>query len=258
MNSAARRSCANASAVQDRVNRTPDISDPPTGAPAAPRNGVEQKIRVLIAAENRLLGETLTRMLAKQGNFEADCIPLRVLAENFRVGGSEAEVLLLTSGGNLREDLEVVQRIHKAAPNMPILLLGRNADEQEFLQCVRAGVKGYLPQDATGEEVLQAIQAMAAGEAVCRGTLCGVLFRYFEQEAVGLPSAAVRQKLGLTRREQQLIPLIAQGLTNKEIANHFSLSEQTVKNHLYRMKHKTGAGDRLDIVQAYRVQGFLV
>jgi DNA-binding CsgD family transcriptional regulator len=64
--------------------------------------------------------------------------------------------------------------------------------------------------------------------------------------------------LGLSRRELQIIPLVAQGLTNKEIANHFSLSEQTVKNHLYRMKHKIGAEDRLEIVQLYRTQGFLV
>jgi DNA-binding NarL/FixJ family response regulator len=64
--------------------------------------------------------------------------------------------------------------------------------------------------------------------------------------------------MGLSRRELQIIPLIAQGLTNKEIANHFSLSEQTVKNHLYRMKHKIGAEDRLEMVQLYRTQGFLV
>jgi DNA-binding CsgD family transcriptional regulator len=73
--------------------------------------------------------------------------------------------------------------------------------------------------------------------------------------------AAVREcatAIGPVAARQQLIPLIAKGLTNKEIANYFSLSEQTVKNHLYRMKHKTGAGDRLDIVQLYRVQGFLV
>jgi len=70
-------------------------------------------------------------------------------------------------------------------------------------------------------------------------------------------SAGVRQQLGLTRREQQLIPLIAEGLTNKEIANRFCLSEQTVKNHLYRMKHKIGAGDRLGIVQVCRTQGFM-
>ena len=67
-----------------------------------------------------------------------------------------------------------------------------------------------------------------------------------------------RQRLGLTRREQQLIPLIAKGFTNKEIANHFSLSEQTIKNHLYRMKHKVGADNRLDIVQTCRTQGFLL
>jgi DNA-binding NarL/FixJ family response regulator len=61
--------------------------------------------------------------------------------------------------------------------------------------------------------------------------------------------------MGLTRREQQLITLMAEGLTNKEIANRFCPSEQTVKNH--RMKHKVGAGDRLGIVQVCRIQGFM-
>jgi DNA-binding NarL/FixJ family response regulator len=78
---------------------------------------------------------------------------------------------------------------------------------------------------------------------------------------VGCGRGSLRQRsppLGLSRRELQIIPLIAQGLTNKEIANHSSLSEQTVKNHLYRMKHKIGADDRLEIVQLYRTQSFLV
>ena len=87
---------------------------------------------------------------------------------------------------------------------------------------------------------------------------CGLLFNYFEREATSLPSGAARQQLGLTRREQQLIPLIAEGLTNKEIANRFCLSEQTVKNHLYRMKHKVGADNPLGIVQTCHTQGFLL
>ena len=128
----------------------------------------------------------------------------------------------------------------------------------EFFQCVRAGINGYLLRDASADEVLAGLQAVHAGEAVCPGSLCAMLFRYFQQEASALPCGSAHLRLGLTRREQQLVPLIAQGLTNKEIANHFSLSEQTVKNHLYRMKHKIGAQDRLDIVQLYRVQGFLV
>jgi DNA-binding NarL/FixJ family response regulator len=70
--------------------------------------------------------------------------------------------------------------------------------------------------------------------------------------------APARRRLGLTRREQQLVPLIAKGFTNKEIANHFCLSEQTVKNHLYHSKHKIGAEDRLNIVQRFRTEGLLL
>ena len=131
-------------------------------------------------------------------------------------------------------------------------------DATNFLQCIRAGVRGYLPRDASAEDVVEAVKAIHAGKAVCPGTLCAALFRYIEREATCFPSANAHQRLGLTRREQQLIPLVAEGLTNKEIANRFYLSEQTVKNHLYRMKQKIGAGDRLGIVQVCRTQGFMV
>lgn len=228
------------------------------GGRRATRRSLPEKIHVVVEAENRLLREALTRMLGKDNHIEVhgsegmDPDALKT-SQN-----SEAAILLISSQGNLNEDLDRIQRARSAAPKSRILVLGVAGDEKEFLQCVRAGVNGYLPQDASGEEVLSAIEALAAGEAVCRGAHCGVLFRYFERDSSALPSAAVRQKLGLTRREQQLIPLLAQGMTNKEIANHFSLSEQTIKNHVHRMKNKIGAEDRLDIVQLYRVQGFLV
>ena len=126
------------------------------------------------------------------------------------------------------------------------------------MQCVRAGARGYLLKEASPEDVVEGVRAVQAGKAVCPGGLCALLFHYFEREATSFPSASMRQRMGLTRREQQLVPLIAEGLTNKEIANRFCLSEQTVKNHLYRMKHKVGAGDRLSIVQVCRTQGFMV
>src|SRR5260370_46028 len=110
---------------------------------------------------------------------------------------------------------------------------------------------------SSAEDVVEGVRALQGGEAICPGLLCATLFRYLEREATSFPSASVHQRLGLTRREQQLIPLIAEGLTNKEIANRFCLSEQTVKNHLYRMKHKIGAEDRLGIVQVCRTSGFM-
>jgi DNA-binding NarL/FixJ family response regulator len=229
------------------------------GKPVAEAGGVPKaKVSVFVAADNRLLREALARMLMKKGNIEVVGLECGVPTQVESVAQTDADVFLLTSRGTLNDDLRMIQEVRAAAPGMRILLLGMAKNEAEFLQCVRAGISGYLLHDASSDEVLEGVRAVHAGEAVCPGAMCTVLFRYFESEAASLPCASARRRLGLTRREQQLLPLIAKGLTNKEIANQFSLSEQTVKNHLYRMKRKTGAEDRLDIVQLFRTQGFLV
>jgi DNA-binding NarL/FixJ family response regulator len=262
MSASARRSLATETTVarnarskgrlQVASNQTEKKRGP--GAGRAPR----AKPSVFVAADNRLLREALARMLTKKGDIEVTGLDSAAPLQPEHVTETNADVLLLTSRGTLNDDLLMIQQVRAAAPKIRILLLGMAKSEGEFLQCVRAGISGYLLHDASSQEVVEGVRAVQAGAAVCPGKLCTVLFRYFESEAGSLPCGSARRRLGLTRREQQLIPLIAQGLTNKEIANHFSLSEQTVKNHLYRMKHKTGAGDRLDIVQLYRVQGFLV
>jgi DNA-binding NarL/FixJ family response regulator len=217
-----------------------------------------EKIRVFVAAENRLLREALARVLTKGGCVEIIATDSAAPFHTDALLDARPDILLLTSRGSLQEDLSAIQQVRAAAPAVRILLIGMAKDEREFLQCVRAGISGYLLRDASAGEVLQGVQAVHAGEAVCPGALCAALFRYFESDTASLPCVSSRRRLGLSRRELQLIPLIAQGLTNKEIANHFSLSEQTVKNHLYRMKHKIGAEDRLEMVQLYRTQGFLV
>jgi len=217
-----------------------------------------EKIRVFVAAENRLLREALARVLTKGGCVEIIATDSAAPFHTDTLLDAHPDILLLTSRGSLPEDLSAIQLVRAAAPAVRILLIGMAKDEREFLQCVRAGISGYLLRDASAGEVLQGVQAVHAGEAVCPGALCSALFRYFESDTASLPCVSSRRRLGLSRRELQLIPLIAQGLTNKEIANHFSLSEQTVKNHLYRMKHKIGAEDRLEMVQLYRTQGFLV
>ena len=223
-------------------------------------NGVastKRKPRVFVAAENRLLREALSRALVKNGEIEVVGMDL---AEPFQAEDllrEETDILLMSSHGNRNEDLTAVRAVRTAAPKVQILLIGVTGEEAEFMQCVRAGVRGYLPRDASADDVVDGIRSLQEGKAICPGTLCATLFRYLEREATSFPSASVHQQLGLTRREQQLIPLIAEGLTNKEIASRFCLSEQTVKNHLYRMKHKIGAEDRLGIVQVCRTQGFM-
>ena len=185
------------------------------------------------------------------GDAKAPFVPERLLEQR-------ADILLLTARGNPLEDLAVIRRVRTGAPEVHILVVGATGDEAEFFHYVRAGVRGYLPREACAEDVLAAMQALRAGAAVCPGPLCAALFRFIECEANSLPSASVQQKLGLTRREQQIVPLIAKGLTNKEIANQFCLSQWTVRNHLYRMMQRTGAPNRLGLVQLCRAQGFVV
>jgi DNA-binding NarL/FixJ family response regulator len=215
-------------------------------------------VRVFIAASAEAEVETLSRLL--HGSTQLEVIGTLGIApfDATTLTGKCADVLLLTSCGNFQEDLSVIRTVRASQPGVEIVMLGTRDEEAHFLQCVRAGVHGYLSPEVAAHEILQAIVAVRSGAAVCPGKLCAELFRYFETEAKSLPSSAIHQRMGLTRREQQLIPLVAKGLTNKEIANHFSLSEQTIKNHLYRMKHKIGAEDRLSIVHLCRVQGLMV
>ena len=216
-----------------------------------------RKIRVRVDSGNRLWHDGLTKMLGNHASVEM----LGGVNEIFcveKILEDLPDVLLLTSCGNLDSDISNIRKVRVAAPGVRIVMFGGAGAEREFLQYVRAGIRGYLLLGASVKDVWEALEAVHAGKACCPSSLCGLLFNYFEREATSLPSGAVRQQLGLTRREQQLIPLIAEGLTNKEIANRFCLSEQTVKNHLYRMKHKVGADSRLGIVQTCHTQGFLL
>jgi len=106
-----------------------------------------------------------------------------------------------------------------------ILLIGVTGEEAEFMQCVRAGVRGYLPRDASADDVVDGIRSLQEGKAISPGR-CAHTVPLFGTRGDLLPSASVHQQLGLTRREQQLIPLIAEGLTNKEIASRFCLSDK--------------------------------
>jgi DNA-binding NarL/FixJ family response regulator len=102
------------------------------------------------------------------------------------------------------------------------------------------------------------ILLLNAVEAVCPPRLCLSLFKYVAKQGTEIPSARIKLQLGLTRREQQLIPFLTRGLTNKEIATHLNLSEQTVKNHVHRMLQKMGASDRLTVVELCRIQGLSI
>jgi two-component system, NarL family, nitrate/nitrite response regulator NarL len=219
---------------------------------------VPQNWRIYIVAYNRLLRETLGKLLSKRSD-------LQVVGQSAATPdivkdlvNTSVDILLLNSGGDLNADLFLARMVRSQAPRVRIMMLGMNDTGREFLQCVRVGIAGYVLRDASSQRVLEAVQTVCQGGAFCDGHLCQLLFNYFEKNTNSLPSSIVRESLGLTQREQELVPLLARGASNKEIADQFCLSEQTVKNHLYRMKQKVGAANRLGIVHLCRSHGLNV
>jgi DNA-binding NarL/FixJ family response regulator len=217
----------------------------------------EKKLRVFLLTESRLLGEALSRILKKRGDIEVVgtlCVSDQSIAE---ITSAQPDILLADTSVTRSGCIQIVPELLRARPQLRVVLVGMEADKSLFLLAVKAGVGGYLLKDASSGEVAAAVQSVASGEAVCPPALCSFLFDYVAQGGNGsskTESGVLQAKhpLGLSRREQQLVEMIGEGLTNKEIASRLNLSEQTVKNHVHRILRKVGASDRLSVVELCR------
>jgi len=211
---------------------------------------VGQNVSVCILSDNRLFRESLRRILTKRGDFEI------AFSRGVPEIGSEepadcaADVVVLDSVEFLIRNGSLWKSRKESRDRVKILLVAMDEDERLFLRAVRAGALGFIPKDASALDVIAAVRCVARGEAVCPPRFCKFLFDFTAAQAIELPNSCVKLQLGLTRREQQLVPMIGGGLTNKEIANQLNLSEQTIKNHVHHILHKIGVENRLAILTA--------
>jgi DNA-binding NarL/FixJ family response regulator len=209
---------------------------------------MKSKVLVYLVTSNRLLREALARLLSKKDDVEvcgvSPCLP--EVSESLATLG--ADVLVLDAITAQVSEYALIREIAAQSPNLKVLLIDMEDDPDTFLKCVRAGAMGYLLKDASALDVISGVRCVAQGQAVCPPHMCTSLFRTVARQWTSFPSARMKIELGLTRRQQQLVPLIAQGFTNKEIACQLNISEQTVKNHIHQMLRRVGASDRLQVI----------
>jgi DNA-binding NarL/FixJ family response regulator len=211
--------------------------------------------RVFLLIENRLVREILVRLFRKRSDL---CVVGQGCStEATDVLGSQCDILVLD---NLQTLLPLGLRLldgQEANGTVGVVLIGMEEDEEQFLLAVRSGVTGYLLNDASASGVVTAVRAAARGEAVCPPRLCLALFRAVARLAREMPVQIKRRTPpGLTIRQQQLISLVAKGLTNKEIASRLNLSEFTIKNHMHRIMKQVEAESRHEAVEAARASGY--
>jgi DNA-binding NarL/FixJ family response regulator len=204
---------------------------------------MDRKAKVFILCCNRLLRESIARILSKKTDFEIVASEALGTASCEQIMNSGADVLVLDSMEALFGNPQASPT--KLSRSVMCVLVAMDDNHNHFLTAVRRGARGYVLQDASATDVVSAIRTVAEGHVACPPRYTQVLFEFIAAQTEKLPNSRKQVRWGLTRREQQLIPLISQGLSNKEIANHLSLSEQTIKNHIHRILRKVGVSDRL-------------
>jgi DNA-binding NarL/FixJ family response regulator len=206
-------------------------------------------IQVLIADDHTILRQGLRRILAEDA-------ALTVVGE--AITGEEAvaralellpDVVLMDVNLPQFSGIEAARRIRAARPEIRVLMLTVSDKDQDLIDALKAGARGYLLKSAEAREVTEAIQRVHAGEAILPPALAA---RVLDELASPPPSPGK-----LTPRETEVLQLVAEGLGNKEIAATLSISENTVKTHVRHILDKLGLRSRTEAA-AYAMRSGLV
>jgi two-component system response regulator DegU len=203
-------------------------------------------IRVLLVDDHRLLRESLRRSLTEEG---FDVVGEGGDGEEAIELAAELEpdvVLLDVTMPNLG-GVEAAGRIHEAHPAMRIVMLTMHADAEVVADALRAGACGYLTKDSSTEEIADAIRLAASGETAVSPQLAASMLG--ELRRLDRPSESEEDRL-ITKREEEVLQLIADGLSTPEVASSLYISQKTVKNHLASIYQKLDARDRTQAVLA--------
>ncbi|MBI1912150.1 MAG: response regulator transcription factor [Deltaproteobacteria bacterium] len=214
-------------------------------------NPFSRKIRVLIADDHQVVREGLTSVLEGKGEFEvvglaADGNEAIAMARKLSL-----DVVLMDISMPNMNGVEATRQIKKENPQIGIVVLTMYADEEYIFDLVRAGAAGYLLKDADSTQIAKAIKAVARGESMIHPTIASKILTEFSQlssdkELKNQKNAHAEDEL--SEREITVLMLLAEGKSNKEIANELKLSDKTVKNHLHNIFLKLNVTDRTKAV----------
>lgn len=161
------------------------------------------------------------------------------------------DVVVIDVGMPEMSGIEATRRITRISPETAVLVLTMHEDERSFFGMLQAGAMGYIPKRAPAEDLVTAIRTVAAGETFIHPALSGRLVRgYLEQVQ---SSSDPQTRRGLTSREEEVLVLIAEGLSNPEIGGELRISPKTVDRHCENMMRKLHMKSRIGLVK-YAVQ----
>ena len=200
-------------------------------------------IRLMLADDHRMLREGLRRSMTDQG-FDVvgearDGDEAIQLAEDLL-----PDVILMDVTMPEVDGVEATRQIKQITPEVRIVMLTMHADQEVLAAAIRAGASGYLVKDCSTEEIATAVRMAAGGETALSPQLAASML----DEVRRLDQPASEEERLVTKREEEVLQLIADGCSTTEVAERLYISQKTVKNHLASIYQKLDARDRTQAV----------
>ena len=205
-----------------------------------------ERIRVVVADDHLVLREGIRNLLEEQPDIELVGEAANGLEAVAVVRATEPDVVLMDVVMPRVGGIEATKQIKKFNPGTAVLILSGYEDDRYVLGLLDAGAAGYLLKSASGNEVVNAIRAVHAGESVLHPSVTRRLLARVSRSAGQF--APTDESEPLTQRELEVLQLAAKGHGNKQIASELGLSIPTVKSHLVNTFNKLGVASRTEAV----------
>jgi len=212
----------------------------------------EKLTTVAIVDDSRLVREALTAMLGRLPDLQ---VVASGAADAAFIDETKPDVLLLDVGLGDEDSLRVATSLAKRSPGTKVIVMDLIPMSDDIVQFVNAGVSGFVLKDATFDEFVATIRSVAAGGKVLPSRMTESLFSQIAKAADAQGHEHVLEDVRMTRREREVIELIGEGLSNKEIAQRLNIAAHTVKSHVRNVMEKLALHTRLQIAAYSRRDG---
>ena len=212
----------------------------------------EKLTTVAIVDDSRLVREALAAMLGRLPDLQ---VVASGAADAAFIDETKPDVLLLDVGLRDEDSLRVAASIAKHRPGTKVIVMDLIPMSDDIVQFVNAGVSGFVLKDATFDEFVATIRSVAAGGKVLPSRMTESLFSQIAKAADAQGHEHVLEDVRMTRREREVIELIGEGLSNKEIAQRLNVAAHTVKSHVRNVMEKLALHTRLQIAAYSRRDG---
>ncbi|MHB0923424.1 MAG: response regulator [Bellilinea sp.] len=218
---------------------------------------MNNKTRVMLVDDHALFREGLRMIVSSQPDMEVvgeanDGLEAAIKAEDLK-----PDLILMDIQMPVCDGIEATRRIKKDQPSVIIVILTVRDDEEKLFDAIKSGAQGYLLKQMNSQELIAMLRQAINGEAAIPPRLAARMLEEFRRLSSLLPVETAGEIYELSRREQEVLGLVAEGCSDKEIATRLTISLHTVKTHLRNILSKLQVSGRREAARIAREKGLI-